>query len=136
MKEIMGYVPIQIANLSLEEIELQKQTDIGVATPIDIEDARIKEGYEKLGADVLTVKRIGETQGNFKVYVGEKLAHLNKQDQQILGNALWKYKHLFYGLGSRELGCTSQVKHSIDTGEARPVKRNPYRTPYAFKISS
>jgi hypothetical protein len=40
---------------------------------------------------------------------------------------------LFYGLGSRELGCTSQVKHSIDTGEAKPIKRNPYRTPYALK---
>jgi hypothetical protein len=30
-------------------------------------------------------------------------------------------------------GCTSQVVHSIDTGDARPIKRNPYRIPYPLK---
>jgi hypothetical protein len=25
------------------------------------------------------------------------------------------------------------VEQSIDTGDARPIKRNPYRTPYALK---
>jgi len=28
---------------------------------------------------------------------------------------------------------TSQVEHSIETGDARPIKRNPYRIPYALK---
>ena len=36
-------------------------------------------------------------------------------------------------LGSKDLGCTSQIEHSIDTGEARPIKKNPYRTPHALK---
>jgi hypothetical protein len=77
---------------------------------------------------VNTVKQ--DAQGNFKKYIEEKLAHLNKEDQR---DVLWKYKHLFYGVGSRELGCTSQVKHSIDTGDAKPIKRNPYRIPHALK---
>jgi len=46
---------------------------------------------------------------------------------------LRKYKHLFYGLGSTQLGCTSQVEHSIDTGDAKPIKRSPYRIPHALK---
>jgi hypothetical protein len=25
------------------------------------------------------------------------------------------------------------VKHKIDTGDARPIKRNPYRTPHSLK---
>jgi hypothetical protein len=32
--QILGYVPIQVVNLSLEEGELQKQTHIGEASPI------------------------------------------------------------------------------------------------------
>ena len=51
----------------------------------------------------------------------------------MLENALRRYKHLFYGLNSEELGCTSQVEHSIETADARPIKRNPYRIPYALK---
>jgi len=46
---------------------------------------------------------------------------------------LRKYEHLIYGLESTELGCTSQVEHSIDTGKAKPIKKNPYRTPHALK---
>jgi len=40
---------------------------------------------------------------------------------------------LFYGIGSLELGCTSQVEHSIEIGDAKPIKWNPYRTPHALK---
>lgn len=32
-----------------------------------------------------------------------------------------------------ELGRTSQVEHSIETGDARPIKRSPYRIPHALK---
>ena len=46
---------------------------------------------------------------------------------------LRRYEHLFYELKSRKLGCTSQVEHSIETGDARPIKKNPYRIPHALK---
>ena len=31
------------------------------------------------------------------------------------------------------MGCTRQVPHVIETEDARPVKRNPYRIPHALK---
>jgi hypothetical protein len=71
--------------------------------------------------------------GKFEECLHEKLTHLRKEEQKVLGTALRQYKHLVYGLGSMRLGCTSQVKHSIDTGSARPIKRNPYRIPRALK---
>ena len=40
---------------------------------------------------------------------------------------------MFYGIGSMELVCSSQVVHGIETGDARPIKRTPYRAPYALK---
>jgi hypothetical protein len=52
----------------------------------------------------------------------------------MLEPVLQKYSHLFYGIGSTDIGCTSQVQHTIETGDARPIKRNPYRIPYALKL--
>ena len=50
-----------------------------------------------------------------------------------MGAVLRQCQHLFNGLGSKDLECTSQIEHSIDTGEDRPIKRNHYRTPHALK---
>jgi len=52
----------------------------------------------------------------FEEYLQEKLAHLGNAERWILGPVLRKYKHLFYGKGSTQLGSTSQVEHSIDRG--------------------
>jgi hypothetical protein len=76
---------------------------------------------------------VDAVQGDFAKYLREKLAHLGERDPQILEPILWQYVHLFYGIGSRELGCTSQIEHGIETGEATPIKRNPYRIPHTLK---
>ena len=127
--QILGYVPIQIANLSLEEVELKNQTYVGIASHIKGNERPIFGGF-----DVNPVLRDVEVApGKFEEYIQEKLPHLRKEEQKVLGTGLRQYKHLFYGLGSTKLGCTSQMEHSIDTGDARPIKRNPYRIPYALK---
>ena len=72
----------------------------------------------------LVVKEPNSNEKEFENYLMSELAHLNKQDRYILEPVLRQYKHLFYGLGNAKLGCTSQVEHSIDTGGARPVKKN------------
>jgi hypothetical protein len=95
---------------------------VGVASPIRVHETQVPKGY-----DVNPVLRDNDaTPGNFENYLREKLTHLPMKDRRVLQPVLWQYKHLFYGIGSRELGSTSQVEHSIETGDARPVKRNPY----------
>jgi hypothetical protein len=85
-------VPIQVVNLSLEELELQKQTYIGVASPVHVNEIQVIEGY-----DVNIIRREpNATQGNFEEYLKEKLTHLDKKNSNIL--AVVQYKHLFYGL--------------------------------------
>jgi len=122
-------VPIQIINLSLEEVELEPKTYIGVASPI-----RINETREYKGCNVNIVnKEVSAKQNSFDKYLREKLAHLKRKNRGLLETVLRQYEHLFYGLNSEELGCTSQVEHCIETGEAKPIKRNPYRIPHALK---
>ena len=38
-----------------------------------------------------------------------------------------------FALDDSELGCTSLVQHSIDTGDQLPVKQQPYRTPVVYR---
>jgi hypothetical protein len=126
---VLGYVPIQVVNLSLEEVKLKKCTYVGVASPVRVTETHVIEGY-----DVNTIRREpNATQGNFEEYLKEKLTHLDRKDRKILEAVLRRYKHLFYGLGSKELGCTSQIEHSIETGDARRIKKCPYRIPHALK---
>jgi len=126
--QILGYVPIQVVNLSLEELELQKQTYVGEASPIGNENV-VQKNVEI--NHVLRDVKIAPQK--FEEYLQEKLAHLKHAERRTLEPVLRRYKHLFYGLGSNQLGCTSQVEHSIETGDAKPIKRNPYRIPHALK---
>ena len=127
--QVLGYVPIQIVNLSLEEVKMGKQMYVGEASPTQVDKIQRYEGYEinpVLRDEEITLRK-------FDTYLLDKLMHLDKKEQCILEPVLWKYKHLYYGLGSAELGSTSQVEHSIETGDARPIKKNPYRTPHDLK---
>jgi transposase InsO family protein len=150
-------VPIQVANLSLEEVTLGKGMYIGQASPITVEETiaptgcnaastgrgiRVVEQAKKSASGkpafierkIGAVKRDGDLLlSKFNEYLQEKLTHLEMNDRRILEPVIRRYRHLFYGLGSKDLGVTSQVQHGIETGDATPVKRSPYRTPHALK---
>jgi hypothetical protein len=102
---------------------------VGEASPIETHETQVPTSYEinhiLREDDMLPLE--------FESYLQEKLGHLERRDRHILEPVLRRYMHLFYGLGSRELGCTSQVEHSIETGDAKPIKKSPYRTPHALK---
>ena len=153
--EIMGYVPLQIINLSLEEVELSKHMYVGTASPTEpcvgselaeVQDVLRIEKMEatKAGRGEIVLgpcdqrkqtkngdKGRGETV--FDLYLNEKLGHLPEYDRNKLEPVLKRYSHIFYQEGSSAVGCTSKVKHKIDTGDAQPIRKTPYRTPHALK---
>lgn len=47
--------------------------------------------------------------------------------------ALLDYEDLFKKTEDGMIPHTDLGYHEIDTGDARPVKRNPYRIPYALR---
>ena len=56
------------------------------------------------------------------------LEHLSSDENSQLRALITDFTDIF-ALDDSELGCTSILKHSIDTGEHPPVKQQPYRTP-------
>jgi hypothetical protein len=84
-----GYVPVQIVNLSLEEIQLGKQMYVGVASPIKVDETQVFERY-----DINPVLRDRDaTPGEYERYLREKLTHLKDKDRHILEPVLRRYKH-------------------------------------------
>jgi hypothetical protein len=126
---VLGYVPIHIVNLSLEEIEIEKYKEVGVVSPLQVGEAQVLQRR-----NVKIVQNgVDAVPGDFEKCAQEKLLHLETRDRLILKPVLYQYEHLFYGIGSRKLGCTNLVEHEIEKGGARPIKWNPYRIPHALK---
>ena len=141
-ERVIGYVPIQMLNLSLEEVTLNKHTYVGVASPTQNDEIlgpvnqegnvvhgvnELSEIYSKRretnrkpdNQEVSVVhgaKEISDKRREFDEYLNEKLVHLKNKERQILEPVLRRYCHLFYGIGSPDIGCTSQVQHTIEQG--------------------
>ena len=62
-----------------------------------------------------------------------KLDHLSLEDREILEPVLVKYAHLFHDEETNDLKGTDVIEHEIQVGEAKPIKRPPYRTPFALR---
>jgi hypothetical protein len=92
--QVLGWVPIQIANLSLEEVDLEKQMYIGVASPVQISETQELEGY-----NISVIRRDNNAhQDNFEKYLKEKLAHLQDKDQIVMNPGRGESRQ---GLGSQ-----------------------------------
>jgi hypothetical protein len=73
----LDYVPIHIVNLSLEEIKLGKQVQVGVATPIELDETQVSEGCNVN----ITQQGTDTVPGDFERYLQEKLMHLGRRDR-------------------------------------------------------
>ena len=62
-----------------------------------------------------------------------KLEHLVKAERKVLVPVMTDYYGLFLYDRSASLPCTTKGFHEIKTGDALPIKKNPYRVPFAIK---
>ena len=57
---------------------------------------------------------------------------LNTEELNELKSLLREFTDVFV-LDNSELGCTSIVRHAIDTGESKPIKQQPYSNAQYYK---
>jgi len=62
-----------------------------------------------------------------------KLTHLVKAERDILGPVMKEFYDLFLYDRSGMLPCTTKGFHEIKTGDALPIKKNPYKVPFALR---
>jgi hypothetical protein len=44
-----------------------------------------------------------------------------------------KYRHVFHQEGSNDFKCTDLVEHRIVTGDVKPIRKSPFRVPFALR---
>jgi len=66
-------------------------------------------------------------------YVNQVLGHLPKQDREVMEPVLRKYRHVFHLYEDSPFPGTDLVEHRIVTGDARPIRKAPYRVPFALR---
>ena len=122
-------MPVEIINLTAEEIVLPQGYSLGIACEVEIADfTKIKRNEiieNDVGRSINIVRNEREDRKQFEHYLRDKLSHLDGLDAQLMSKVLRDNRDLFYKEGSRDIGCSSTVKHEINTGNAHPVRKQP-----------
>lgn len=104
-------------------------TDTAVHTkphlPAVVQAATVAPMSEKESVAITTVKDLWE----------KNREGLHSEQQHRLWNLLHEYRHSF-STNPNDVGRTHLVQHSINTGDAQPIRQRPRRLPYARQAAA
>jgi hypothetical protein len=126
-----------LVNFTHEKIDLPKGTVLGIAeetsasivAELNDEVKTNSEHSRKFKCGVNTVLE----DANFEQYLQDKLGHLTHKERSVLEPVLRKYRHIFHVEGSNDFKGTDLIERRIITGDAKPIRKAPYRIPFALK---
>jgi len=123
-----------LANFSGEELTIPKATVLGVAEEISESLIDRVNAKGKFSTNAPT-KQFRES-SNKRLYdklLRGKLDHLSREDRSYIEPVLLKYAHVFHDEESNDFKETKVIEHQIIVGDTAPIRRPPYRTPYALR---
>ena len=121
-----GTVPIRLLNPASQPVLLYRRTTLGTFTPTDSTIATFELGQADAAAeaarDVPTA-----TDSDTQPWPNLENSSLDAPQTDRLRQLLLSYKDVF-AFTPDQLGRTSVVKHTIDTGDNPPIRLRAYRT--------
>ena len=122
-------VPIRIINLAMEDIVIYKNTNLGSFYRSEgITTLKVKDGQPKLGAACCSSQAVPTKIDLSEMGFDMKNSDLQADEKEQLNQLINEFPDIF-SQGPNDLGRTNKVKHEIITGDARPIKQTPRRTP-------
>jgi hypothetical protein len=136
------YCVLKVLNTRGQYLELGKNIRLGQAEPlrgIPPEKAGVDFRYPgRKGTADLRVSSVSARDAQELKEVREKLEqkldHLSETEKQVLMPVIEEYLDLFCNESTGELPTMTKGSHEIRTGDALPIKKNPYRVPYALRV--
>ena len=137
-----GSVLIPLQNFQGVPVWLEEGSELGVARACDLPDqvsldisqtvdSELPHDHSRCASVKALVNSPERLQRLLKV-LDMPIDKLNPVELEKLKEVLAESTDVF-ALDDSELGCTSLVQHSIDTGDQLPVKQQPYRTPVVYR---
>ena len=126
-----------IVNFIHDAIELLKASVLGLAEVTSESLLAVINDSEPSNSNRGRETNRGEskatTNPSFTQYLNGKLEHLTVEEMSVIEPLLMKYKHIFHQEGSNDFKGTDLVEHMIVTGDAKPIRKAPYRVPFALR---
>ena len=132
-------LPVRVANVSCEDLLIKRGTTLGYLQGVDGCDVSTESSTTESPGKTARISQISANQDVDIKHWAEPLqelyncscAELNDEQRLSLRQLLDRYKNTF-SASPMDLGRTDVLEHSIPTGNARPTKLQPRRTPRAF----
>jgi transposase InsO family protein len=126
-------VPVRVMNPTAEDVYLRKGTCLGQLWPVEPEEVIIPQLGARVNACSTPQHPLSSTQlpEHLQELFNRSTEGLTESEKCDLAILLRKHAALFAS-HPLDLGRTSVVSHSIDTGNARPIRQPPRRPPVAF----
>lgn len=121
-------VPIRIANFTDKPVKLFKNTITATLESVEVVKDEVVSS-----ADICTSENVESADSlpeHLRALFEKSCKHLDKNQSQLLKEFLVKHQKVF-SQTSDDIGHSTLVKHKIDTGHSKPVKKYPYRIPLA-----
>lgn len=120
---------VKLVNVTEKELDIPRNTIVGYIEEVDeCKTSVVGSVSHSMNQDNV----INDSVSDVNIDNLCNLEHVDIDDKAKIKGLLYRFKDLFFVEG-QEIGCTSHVKHSIPTGDALPIKRPPYRVPYALR---
>ena len=122
--------PIRVINLSMEDVVIYKNTNMGTFTKSDgITTLKVQDPKLNLGATCCSSQGVSPTKQNLSnLGFDMENSDLDAGQKEQLNELIHEFQDIF-SKGPNDLGRTDKVKHEIVTGDARPIKQVPRRIP-------
>lgn len=110
-----------VVNITDRPVRIDKNATVATLQSVDIVESKVG-----------SVEVSSELPENLHVLYEKSSVGLTEEQKSKLFEMLVSYRDIFVGPDGK-FGRTKLVKHSIDTGDSKPIKIPPRRLPYAQK---
>jgi len=144
--DVTGYCMLELINTSAEVIEIGKNVKLVEGEPLKFSSDEIMienvcanthrgcRGANTVGSVIRS--DVGDDASSAVILIEalkEKLKHLNSTARAELVPVINEYSDLFRYDRSGKLPCTNKGFHGIRTGDVAPIRKTPYKVPFALK---
>jgi hypothetical protein len=123
-----------LANFSYQTLTFPKSTVLGIAE--ELSEPLVDKINEGKGTNANLPEKPEREKKNKAMYrklLNGKLEHLKQEDKELIEPMLIKYAHIFHDEETNGFKGSNVIENEIPIGDARPIRRLQYRTPYALR---
>ena len=122
-------MPLRILNVSVQEVTIPKETDLGTLFTISNKGDGL---YEVMEDDEVSPKQQAHDAVDIAGQLGIHNTDLSEAGKCELKRLVETFSDIF-SKNDSDIGRTSLMKHHIETGDAKPVKQRPRRIPLKLR---